>query len=169
MKRGWTLQELMIALAIIGTLVVVAVPIGKSVKRKSGQSSCLSVLRGLGAALEGYLIDHQGRYPDIAMGRSTKGGNQEVIEVALLDYAGSKTAFRCPADHEHFDKSGSSYFWNETQSGFRYSQLGFMGIDKDSIPLIYDKEAFHGGKNGTNFLYADQSVNQKVDFNVDSK
>lgn len=159
----------MIALAIIAALVGLAVPIGKSVKGKSEQSSCLNVLRGLGVALEGYLIDHQGRYPDVAMGRSSTGGTPKVIEVTLLDYAGSKTAFRCPADHEHFDKSGSSYFWNETQSGLRYSQLGFMGIDKDSIPLIYDKEAFHGDQNGTNFLYADQSVNQKVDFNVDSK
>jgi len=159
----------MIALAIIGALVAVAVPIGKIVRRKSQQSSCLNVLRGLGVALEGYLIDHQGRYPDIRMGRSTKGGDQEVLEVALAEYAGSKTAFRCPADHEQFEKSGSSYFWNETQSGLRYSQLGFMGIDRDSIPLIYDKEAFHGDENGTNFLYADQSVNQKVDFNVDSR
>ncbi|MDA7881941.1 hypothetical protein N9A94_06510 [Akkermansiaceae bacterium] len=159
----------MIALVIIGALGALALPIGKMVKRKSQQSACLNTLRGLGVALEGYLIDHQGRYPDIQMGRSSKGGDPEVLEVTLLEYAGSATSFRCPADHEHYEKSGSSYFWNETQSGLRYSQLGFMGIDRDSIPLIYDKEAFHGEENGTNFLYADQSVNQKIDFNVDSK
>ena len=169
MKRGWTLQELMIALVIIGTLVAVGVPIGKTVKRKSEQAACKNVLRGLGVALEGYRGDHQGLYPDMEMGRSTTAGEQEVLEVVLSNYTGSKSAFRCPADHEHFEKSGSSYFWNETQSGLRYSQLGFLGVEGDLIPLIYDKEAFHGEKNGTNFLYADQSVNQKLDFNVDSK
>ena len=169
MKRGWTLQELLIALVIIGALVALVIPIGGLVKRKSQQAACINVLRGLGVALEGYLIDHQQRYPDIQMGRSSKGGDREVLEVVLSEYAGSETAFRCPADHEEFEKSGSSYFWNETQSGKRYFQLGFMGIDGDSLPLVYDKEAFHGDKNGTNFLYADQSANQKIDFKVDSK
>lgn len=169
MKRGWTLQELLVAMAIMGALVVLAVPIGGLVKRKSQQAACVNVLRGLGVALEGYLIDHQQRYPDIEMGRSSKGGDQKVLEVVLLEYVGSETAFRCPADHEEFAKTGSSYFWNETQSGRKYHQLGFMGLEGDSIPLIYDKESFHGDQNGTNFLYADQSVNQKVDFDVDTK
>lgn len=125
----------MIALAIIGALVVLAVLSGKTVKRKSGQSFFLNVLRGLGVVLEGCLIEHQGRYPDIEMGRSTKGGDREVLEVALLAYIGNKAAFRCPADHEQFDKSGSNDFGDETQSGLRPSQFGLIKIPSLSFAI----------------------------------
>ncbi|MDB4388117.1 hypothetical protein N9Z03_01745, partial [Akkermansiaceae bacterium] len=76
-----------------------------------------------------------------------------------------------PSDHEHFEKSGSSYFWNENLSNIRRTRLTFMGADADSsiIPLVFDKEAYHGDQNGVNFLYADQSTSSKINFETSSR
>ena len=82
----------------------------------------------------------------------------------LLPYLENPEAFKCPQDSEQYNKSGSSYLWNSTQSGLLVSELAFFGIKDrpDKIPLITDKESWHPG--GTNFLYADQTSSNKVRF-----
>jgi hypothetical protein len=43
-----------------------------------------------------------------------------------------------------------------------------MGMSRGSskIPLIHDKEAYHGDENGTNFLFLDLSAGKDLDFDV---
>ncbi|MGC6427083.1 MAG: type II secretion system protein [Akkermansiaceae bacterium] len=174
-RRGFTLTEILIAVAIIGVLASLALPIGSMVKRKTQQASCLSILRNLGVGLEGYLSDHNDTMPDLHMGKRNKGAEESekaVLENELLPYVGeNEFAFQCPADHEHFEKAGSSYFWNENLSGIPRLKLDFMGAKADLgvIPLIFDKEAFHGDQNGVNFLYADQSASSKIEFDTGSR
>jgi hypothetical protein len=43
--------------------------------------------------------------------------------------------------------------------------FGKYGTDK-RIPLVTDKEDWHPGESGTNFLYADLSASNKVKFGV---
>ncbi len=174
MKRGYTLTEVLIAIAVIATISALVVPIAGNVKRSAQQASCLQKLRSLGVAVEGYSIDHAGQYPPLIMGRKNRESSEDepVLEVALLEYAGGdESSFQCPADQEHFQKTGSSYFWNHQVSGQVQVNVMLLGIDAgiENIPLISDKEAFHGKQNGTNFLYADQSASQKIKFDVGSR
>ncbi|MEN8695181.1 MAG: type II secretion system protein [Akkermansiaceae bacterium] len=174
-RRGFTLTEILIAIAIIGVLASIAMPIVSRVKRKTQQAVCLNVLRNLGVGLEGYLADHHDKMPDLYMGKRDKGSDESdkaVLENELLPYAGNNEfAFQCPADHELFEDTGSSYFWNESLSGVPRLKLDFMGAKAELgvIPLIFDKEAFHGDTNGVNFLYADQSASSKIHFDTGSR
>ncbi len=174
MKRGYTLTEILVAVAIIGVLTAIALPIGKSVTRGANQAACLQKLRSLGAAVEGYTNDHNGTYPDLVIGRENRRSSEgePVLEEVLLEYAGGDPeAFQCPADKEHFRKSGSSYFWNHQLSGQLKTQVTLLGmkVGMENIPLITDKESFHGDHQGTNFLYADQTASRKVKFEVGSR
>lgn len=174
-RRGFTLTEILIAMAIVGVLVGVAMPIVSMVKEKSHQAACLSTLRALGVGLEGYLSDHNDTMPAWFMGKRNKTdaeSEKQVLESELLPYVGgNEFAFHCPADHKLFKESGSSYFWNESIGGLRRTKLSFLGAEGDLgvIPLIFDKEAFHGDKSGVNFLYADQSASAKVQFETGAR
>jgi prepilin-type N-terminal cleavage/methylation domain-containing protein/prepilin-type processing-associated H-X9-DG protein len=163
-RRGFSLMEMLIVVAAVATLAGIGLPLVRSALAKSRQAACLTQLRSLGVALEGYLQDHNRILPEIAMGRSSLAEEQPVLETVLLPYVEGPDAFKCPQDDREFAKSGSSYFWNHLQSGLPVSRLSFFGIDDrpDRIPLISDKESWHPG--GTNFLYADQTSSNKVRF-----
>ncbi|MCU0779163.1 MAG: type II secretion system GspH family protein [Akkermansiaceae bacterium] len=163
-RRGFTLVEILIVLAVVATLAGIGVPVVRAALAKSREAACLGKLRSLGVALEGYLQDHNQIMPVLAIGRSSRSDETPVLETVLLPYIEDPDAFRCPQDKREFAKSGSSYFWNHLQSGLPVTKLSFFGIDDrpDRIPLISDKEAWH--PSGTNFLYADQSSSNKVRF-----
>jgi prepilin-type N-terminal cleavage/methylation domain-containing protein/prepilin-type processing-associated H-X9-DG protein len=162
--RGFTLPEMLIVLAVIATLAGIGIPVGRSVIGKSRQAACLGQLRSLGTALEGYLQEHNQTMPDLVMMRASKTDDAKVLETVLLPYVDGPQAFRCPQDRKEFDKSGSSYLWNPTQSELPVSRLEFFGIESrpDKIPLIVDKAPWHPG--GVNYLYADQSSSNKPRF-----
>ena len=78
--------------------------------------------------------------------------------------------FRCPADRirepkeqqnaafeSYFEREGTSYEWNRALSGRRLNGqlLTQLGSTVASTPLLWDFEAFHGGRNR---LYADLRV-----------
>lgn len=163
-RRGFSLTELLVVIAVLATLLGIGIPVTRSVLAKSRQAACLTKLRSLGVTLESYLQDHNRVLPDLAAGRASKADDTPVLETALLEYVENADAFHCPQDSREFTKSGSSYLWNSTQSGLAVSKLAFFGITgrPDKIPLITDKEAWH--PDGTNFLYADLSGSTKVRF-----
>lgn len=165
-ERAFTLIELLVTLAIVGALGAIIYPISLSVLGKSREAACLNKLRSLGVGLQGYLQEHNDKLPEVATGRVSKNDDIPVLESALSPYLETADAFQCPADKKEFAKSGSSYFWNSTQSGRHVSQLALFGIKDrpDKIPLIYDKETWHPNK--VNFLYADMSSSNKLRFAV---
>jgi prepilin-type N-terminal cleavage/methylation domain-containing protein len=170
-KRGFTMTELLVVVAIVIVLAGVALPVITGMRERVLQASCVSQLRGLGVAMEGYLSDNGNFFPDIKMGRKSKSGGNNVLKKVLLPYAGGPEDFHCPADHEHFDKTGCSYFWNHHASGKRKSMVIRYGSDstESQIPLIHDKEANHGDENGTNFLFMDMSAGKDLNFDVDTE
>ena len=166
MKRGFTLVELLVVIGILGVLMGLAVVAGRSMKKRSQQTACLSKLKGIGGGLEMYLADNGDSMPVMEIGRDSKlERDVPVLETVLAVYL-SPEDFHCPADHEHHEKSGCSYFWNTILNGKQSTQLDFMGqVGMAQIPLVYDKEDFH--PNGVNILYADQSASREVRFNVE--
>ena len=163
-RRGFTLIEMLVVIAIIGTLAGIAWPISRSMIGKSREASCLNNLRSLGVGLQTYIQEHNNRLPTLEAGRKSKTEDIPVLETALLPYFESPEAFKCPEDGKLYTASGSSYLWNSTQNGLLLTELSFFGIKDrpDKIPLITDKEAWHLGK--VNFLYADLSSANKQRF-----
>jgi prepilin-type N-terminal cleavage/methylation domain-containing protein len=163
-ERGFTLIEMLVVLAIIGTLAGIGFPLTQSFLAKSREAACLNQLRSLGVALQGYLQENNQLMPRLAAGRTSKQDDSPALETVLLSYVESPEAFRCPADKEQFQKTGSSYLWNSTQNGLHLSNLSFFGIQNrpDKIPLITDKESWHPSE--VNFLYADLSSSVKTRF-----
>ncbi|MBC7980835.1 MAG: type II secretion system protein, partial [Armatimonadetes bacterium] len=115
--RGFTLVEMLVVLAIIGTLAAIIYPLSRSMIGKSREAACLTNLRSLGVGLQTYLQEHHDKMPELAAGRSSKTEDTPVLETLLLPYLETPDAFHCPADHKEFQESGSSYMWNATQNG----------------------------------------------------
>ena len=165
MKRGFTMVEMLVVIGIMAVLVGLSMVVGRSVQKRADQSACLVKLKGIGVGLETYLADNGDTMPVLEIGRNSKEAEVDVLETVLGVYM-SEEDFRCPADHEHHEKSGCSYFWNTIVNGRQSTQLSFMGkVGMGQIPLVYDKEDFH--PNGVNILYADQSASKEVRFNVE--
>ena len=162
--RGFTLTEMLVVLAIVGTLAGIGYPLVRSFIGKSRQAACLNNLRALGTGLESYLQDHGQRLPTLAAARALKTEDVPVLETVLLPYLDSPDAFKCPEDSAIFTKSGSSYAWFTPVNGQLVSQLAVFAIKDrpDQIPLIHDKEGWHPG--GPNLLYADSTSSNKVRF-----
>ena len=160
-SRGFTLIETLVVVAIIAVLAGIAYPVSRSFVDKSREAACLGKLRGLGAGLQGYLQDHNQLMPELAQGRTSKTDEAAVLETVLMPYLDSKEAFQCPADKEHYEKTGCSYFWNTLENGLHVTKLAMFRIEDrpDKIPLIYDKEPWH--PNRVNFLYGDMSGSNK--------
>lgn len=168
MKRAFTLVELLVVIGIIAVLAGLITPVALKASREAKRAACLGKLRGLGVSLEAYLGDHLGVMPMLEMGRTSESQDVPVLETILKDYVSGSDAFQCPADEELYAKTGSSYFWNSTQSGLRKHQLNMMGTrdQPEIVPLIFDKEAFHPNPKGVNFLYADASASREQKFST---
>lgn len=61
-KKGFTLIELMIVIAIIGILAAIAIPQFAKYRRKAYNSSALSDLKNVRTEIEAYYADHDS-YP----------------------------------------------------------------------------------------------------------
>ena len=167
-RRGFTLTELLVVIAILAALGGIGLAIARPMLARSRQAACLNQLRSIGAALQGYIQDHQQMLPSVVAVRASRNEDVPALDVVLKPYLENDDAFRCPQDAVQHAKSGSSYAWNSTQNGLHVTKLAFFMEDRpEKIPLVFDKEAWHPG--GTNFLYADQSSSSQVRFSTGNR
>ncbi|MDU5186662.1 MAG: prepilin-type N-terminal cleavage/methylation domain-containing protein [Finegoldia magna] len=64
-KKGFTLLELLVVLAILAILIAIAVPVYKSQKEKAAITAHNANVRVLETAVESYRQDHNGDLPDV--------------------------------------------------------------------------------------------------------
>lgn len=165
---GFTLTELLVAVLIIAVLTGISYPVGKAMIARSRSAACIGKLRDIGVALESYLQDNAQTMPNIAAGRKGKAEEVAVLDTELHTYLSNPESFHCPADNKLYEQSGCSYIWNSTQSGRKRNDLLFFGKSgaDQRIPLVTDKEEWHAGESGVNFLYADLSASNKLRFGI---
>lgn len=114
--RGFSLIELMVAIAIIALLIGIIIPAVQGVRRSAVSTSCQSNMRQLATALVSYASQHNGKFPPNNGGRALFWFD---IDRVLGPFAGvtstpgkrvgSRSVVICPADSE---KSVRSYSMN---------------------------------------------------------
>lgn len=166
-RVAFTLVELIVVIAVIALLAVIALPAFQRVIASGRATACVSNLRQLGVALNGYLADNNNQMPILKAGREKLTDDVPVIDNTLDKYAGDKAIFACPADPRFAEATGTSYFWNVAINGQALGSLNFLGVveQHSRIPILGDKEGFHPYlKNKVNLLYADGHASKDVKF-----
>jgi len=124
LRRGFTLIELMIVVAIIGILAAIAVPRFSDLLLKSQEGALKGTLSSLRVALNLYYADNEGWYP---MGAHSS--NSTVLVDSLVPkYLNEMPEIRVPGRHA------------ASRRVFCHSAIS-PGHEHDGSGLIYDGEA----------------------------
>jgi len=93
-KRGFTLVELLIVIAIIAILVAIIYPVFMQARRKAMQADCKSNLRQLATSLTMYTTDNDNVYP---MAIDADWLNGPAWGDAIWTYAKDEGVYKCKA------------------------------------------------------------------------
>ena len=106
-RRGMTLVELLTVIGILMALAGLVFFATASGRESAKQTSCLSQLRQINAAMQLYAID----YTECVYGSSVTFVNS--VHEAIDPYGMTKALYYCPdTPAPVFKYAGSSYFWN---------------------------------------------------------
>jgi prepilin-type N-terminal cleavage/methylation domain-containing protein len=107
-RKGISLAEMMIVIAIIAILSVLVLATVANVRRQANSVVCQAHLRAIQAAFLQYANENGNCYPP------TRDISKRSWEMTLSPYIGPLGAFACPSDSEIFPHEGSSYDWRDT-------------------------------------------------------
>jgi len=174
-KRGFTLIELMVVIAIIAMLGAMALPQFNSMIERSRSAACMGNLKNLGAAVGSYAVENESKLPFINNpARPVYTDDEDLPEdvqpqtmlEAFEAYGVTESSLRCPADvlaSNRFAAEGTSYEWIPRIDGESnitpkiYTRRGAFNLRSASrVRLVIDTEAVHFGRQ--NRLYADGRV-----------
>jgi prepilin-type N-terminal cleavage/methylation domain-containing protein/prepilin-type processing-associated H-X9-DG protein len=163
-RRGFTLVELLVVIALIATLAGLLLPTLGRAKESGRATACLSNLHQIGLALQLYVQDNGNRLPSMRDKSLTATNELPSPDLVLSNYLGNIHVLQCPSDRQNlFQTTGSSYSWNSLLNGEDADHLVAFGMNfvPHQIPLMFDKTGFHkarGPKKEVNYLYADGHI-----------
>jgi len=145
-RRGFTLIEILVVIAIIAILAAILFPVFSRARAKARQANCASNLRQLGAAVQMYLTDYDDVMPGAPNGNGgsaiyggwvwyaafgTPGpGYFDVLRGALYPYTRNTQIYLCPDDHS---RSGCSY---ELNGYLRWGAAALIPKPAETLLLI---------------------------------
>jgi prepilin-type N-terminal cleavage/methylation domain-containing protein len=160
-RRGFTLLELLVVIAVIALLAGLLLPVLSRARAEARRTECKSNLGQLHKALTMYLPVNQSQYPRLAS-RPTLAPNEARLRDVLAPWTGEARVFRCPGDDQKFfENEGASYEWNALLNGRRQDGPVEQIFGPSRTPMLYDYEDFHpkgGSYGGKNVVFSDGSV-----------
>ncbi len=144
---AFTLIELLVVIAIVAVLASLAYAGAGSMIGKGHSTKCLSNMRQIGAAVQMFVGDNDGRLPGTSHGVSWTN--------SLGAYLGTNFIGKCPAVPEH--RARVSYGWNDSLAdsrgkGIKVAMCQTPGATIASAELATNQssEHFHfaGGRGG---------------------
>jgi prepilin-type N-terminal cleavage/methylation domain-containing protein/prepilin-type processing-associated H-X9-DG protein len=149
MKRvtAFTLIELLVVMAIIAVLATLGYAAADSVIGKGQATKCLSNMRQIGAAMQMFAGDHDGRLPGTSHGVSWTN--------SLGAYLGTNFLGKCPAVPDH--RARVTYGWNDSLADKRGQGIRAVVVRTPSATMAaaelatnQSSEHFHfaGGRGG---------------------
>jgi len=180
-RRGFSLIELLVVVAIIGLLISITMPSLAKVRIQASRTKCKSNLKQIGSGILEYLNVHDDRYFYAAELPSREEEVAEadgrdpylpIYEALKAELGGESKVYHCPADRNTMspELGGRTYFETEKTSYEWRSQYNGKKVERDDLsraigaadaPMMYDYEPFHGGERARNSLvtlYADLHV-----------
>jgi prepilin-type N-terminal cleavage/methylation domain-containing protein/prepilin-type processing-associated H-X9-DG protein len=146
MRRGFTLIEILVVIAIISVLASILFPVFARARAKARQAQCISNLRQLATAFSMYTSDYDETFPGAPNGPAGGGmyggwvwyaafgtpgpGYFDVTKGALYPYVRNKQVYMCPDDRTG---SGCSF---ELNSYLRFAPLAIIEKPAETLMLI---------------------------------
>ena len=166
-KKGFTLIEVLVVIAIIALLVSIVYPSLHQAMAAAKRTQCAANLHAVAVAFRMYLNQSYEIMPLAAQMPSLKLNDNPRIADVLGPYLASPQSLKCPADtKDYYISEGSSYEYQSTLGGQKVSD-SFLSKrwGEQRTPVMNDYKPFHG-KAGTegamNFLFADGHVDDLI-------
>jgi prepilin-type N-terminal cleavage/methylation domain-containing protein/prepilin-type processing-associated H-X9-DG protein len=172
---AFTLLELLCVIAIIAALAALILPGFEKMRHRADAMTCLNNLRQIGSGVNGYIAQHDGRFPEVEPDPShpiypTSDGVLG-LQKTLEPYGITPKTVQCPADMKtfrYFEKTETSYEWrpyidDELMTNPQIiTPRGQFTRPLSKIVVCMDVERVHDPKSDyrskKNYLYADGHV-----------
>ena len=149
-RVGFTLLEMLIAVAMIAALSMILLPVASRTRAASRSVSCLANLRALSTAFGLHSHEH-GRLPNPAT-------TEIPWERSLAKYLPAEV-FRCAADEELAPATGSSYDWRDTgEEATTLANYPLRACNRTDAVLVFDALPSWHQKNRMNAAFVDGSA-----------
>lgn len=169
-RRGFTLVELIIVIAIIALLVSLMIPQVSKYTERSRSVVCMNNLKNIGVAVTAYAGEHNNAYPFVELDTNDPVYTTNYQALPMLDtlktYGADERVMKCPSDvagPNWYASRSNSYQWCPMADGESGANLVMYRRDGTAKPvsakrvlIAMDYDSVHYGR--ANRLYADGHV-----------
>ncbi len=125
----FTLIELLVVIAIISILFSILMPALKKSRDCARSIACLSNMKQLGVAMNSYMVDYNGRFPDYGTDSSGSCWDAKLYSYVNYSKTGKTNLFHCPAG-THI-KTGTPPRTEQVARGYAMNQ--YVAQDTDGL------------------------------------